>query len=155
MANLYEIDREIMSCVDAETGEIIDPERLENLFMERNQKIENVTLWIKNLLSDAQAYKAEKEAFAEREQAALKKAEQLKEWLSKALEGQKFSTGKCAVSFRRSERVEILDETIIPKKYLTKTVSFKPDKTAIKALLKSGQKVKGCCLAEKLNAQIK
>lgn len=155
MANLYQIDQAIIDCVDAETGEIIDPEQLENLYMERSQKIENVTLWIKNLESDALAYKAEKNAFAEREAAALKKAEQLKEWLAKALDGQKFSTGKCAVSFRRSERVEILDESVVPKKYMTKTVAFKPDKAAIKELLKSGQKVKGCCLAEKYNAQIK
>ena len=155
MANLYQIDQAIIDCVDAETGEIIDPEQLENLYMERTQKIEGVTLWIKNLESDALAYKAEKNAFAEREAAALKKAEQLKEWLAKALDGQKFSTGKCAVSFRRSERVEILDEGVVPKKYLTKTVTFKPDKTAIKELLKSGQKVRGCCLAEKYNAQIK
>lgn len=155
MANLYQIDQAIIDCVDAETGEIIDPERLENLYMERTQKIEGVTLWIKNLESDALAYKAEKNAFAEREAAALKKAEQLKEWLAKALDGQKFSTGKCAVSFRRSERVEVLDADIVPKKYLTKTIIFKPDKAAIKELLKSGQKVKGCCLTEKYNAQIK
>ena len=35
MANLYDINSEILSCIDAETGEIIDVERLQALQMER------------------------------------------------------------------------------------------------------------------------
>ena len=42
--NLYEIEKEIMSCVDMETGEIIDCEKLDALTMERYQKIENIAL---------------------------------------------------------------------------------------------------------------
>ena len=155
MANLYEIDQGILGCIDLETGEVIDPELLESLQMERDLKLEGVACWIKNLLSDADAIKAEKEALADREARCRNKAESLKKWLAKALEGQKFSTAKCAVSFRRSEKVEILDENIIPKKYLTKTVTVKPDKAAIKALLKDGKTVKGCCLIENQNIQIK
>ena len=77
MASLYEIDKSILGCIDQETGEMIDPDRLEALFMERNQKIENVALWIKNLQSDALAFKAEKEAFAARQKAAEAKVESL------------------------------------------------------------------------------
>jgi hypothetical protein len=155
MASLYEIDQSILACIDQETGELIDPERLESLFMERNQKIENVALWIKNLQSDALAFKAEKEAFAEREKAATKKAEQLKEWLAQVLDGQKFSTGRCAVSFRRSEKVEVLDEDSIPRAYMVETVSYKPDKQLIKEVLKDGQNINGCRLVENLNTQIR
>ena len=125
MANLYEIDQGILECIDLETGEVIDPDRLESLQMERDQKIENVACWIKNLLSDAEAIKAEKEALAKRQVAALAKAEQLKQWLTNALEGQKFSTARCAVSFRRSEKVEVLDEDSIPRAYMVETVSYK------------------------------
>ena len=155
MANLYEIDQGILECIDLETGEVIDPDRLENLQMERSQKIENVCLWVKNLLSDAEAIKAEKDALAEREAKCRKKAEQLKEWLGKALEGQKFSTARCAVSFRRSEKVEVLDENIIPRAYMVETVSYKPDKQLIKEVLKDGQKINGCRLVENQNVQIK
>lgn len=155
MASLYEIDQSILACIDQETGELIDPERLESLFMERNQKIENVALWIKNLQSDALAYKAEKEAFADREKAATKKAEQLKEWLAKVLEGQKFITSRCAVSFRKSTRLEVTDPDSIPKELMVETVTTKPDANAIKALLKEGREVSGCCLVENLNTQIK
>ena len=155
MANLYEIDQGILECIDLETGEVIDPERLCDLQMERSQKIENVVLWIKNLESDAVAFKAEKDAFAYREAAAKKKVEGLKKWLSTALEGQKFSTDRCAVSFRKSVQVDIQDEAIIPQDLMVQTVTFKPDKNAIKELLKNGQQVSGCCLVENMNPQIK
>ena len=155
MANLYEIDQAILECLDLETGEVIDPERLESLHMERSQKIENVVLWIKNLESDAIAFKAEKDAFAKREKAATNKAEQLKKYLTKALDGQKFSTDRCAVSFRRSEQVMILDEKMIPLEMMVPKMTFSPDKAAIKELLKDGKEVCGCCLVENLNPQIK
>lgn len=155
MASLYEIDRSILECIDLETGEVIDAERLENLQMEKSQKIENIALWIKNLQSDALAFKAEKDSFAERERAATKKAEQLKAWLAQVLEGQKFSTGRCAVSFRKSTKLEVLDEESIPKELMVETVTVKPDANAIKALLKEGQEVSGCRLVENLNTQIK
>lgn len=155
MANLYEIDQTILGCLDLETGEVIDPERLESLHMERSQKIENIVLWIKNLESDALAFKAEKDAFAKREKAATNKAEQLKKYLTDALDGQKFSTDRCAVSFRRSEQVMILDEKMVPLDVMIPEVSFKPDKAAIKELLKNGTEVCGCCLVENLNPQIR
>ena len=65
MANLYEIDTQITECFDADTGELLDAEKLENLMIEKENKLENVALWIKNLKADAAMYKAEKTAFAE------------------------------------------------------------------------------------------
>ena len=58
MASLYEIDQAIMACLDFETGEILDADRLNALQMERQDKVESVVLWIKNLAADAIAYKA-------------------------------------------------------------------------------------------------
>lgn len=153
--NLYEIDQGILECIDLETGEVIDPDRLENLQMERNLKIENVVLWIKNLLSDAEAIKAEKEALADREAKCRKKADSLKVWLGKALEGQKFSTARCAVSFRKSTKLEVLDADCIPSEFMVKTVTVKPDANAIKDYLKMGHEVSGCRLVENQNVQIK
>lgn len=155
MASIYEINQSILECLDAETGEIIDPERLDSLMMEKDQKIENVVCWIKNLLSDADAIKAEKDALAEREAKCRKKAEDLKNWLTTILEGQKFSTAKCAVSYRKSTKLEILDAESIPKEYLVETVTVKPDANTIKTLLKNGQEISGCILVENQNIQIK
>ena len=155
MASLYEIDRDILACCDLDTGEVIDPELLEQLVMAREQKIEGVALWIKNLQSDALAYKAEKEAFEKREKAALAKVESLKKWLANVLEGEKFTTARCAVSFRKSTKLEVSDPEKLPKALMVETITTKPDAVAIKALLKSGMDVPGCRLVENLNTQIR
>lgn len=162
MATLWQIDEEIMACIDQETGEIIDGERLDALQMERKTKLENVALWVKNLEADAVAFKAEKQAFEAREKAALNKAKGLKEWLGKALQGAKFTTEKCAVSFRKSEAVEIADEGVFAV-WASETghndlLTFKAptvNKTAVKAALKSGLEIPGAAVAERLNINIK
>lgn len=154
MANLYEINEAILNCVDIETGEIIDAECLEALEMERTAKIENIVLWVKNLLAEAAAYKAEKEAFAEREKQAAAKAERLKMYLTAALGGERFTTEKCAVSFRKSKSVEV-DETQLPKEWCTEKITYTPNKIAIKKAIGAGEKVPGARLMEWLNIQIK
>lgn len=153
MASLYEINQSIMACIDPETGEVLDFDALAALQMEKDQKIENVACWVKNLMAEAAAYKAEKTAFAEREEQAVKKAESLKKWLADALAGQKFSSAKCAVSFRHSETVQVDDASIIPDDMMR--IKAEPNKTAIKAALKAGQEVQGCTLVQNLSTQIK
>lgn len=155
MATLYEIDQEIMSCIDMESGEILDQERLDALQMARADKVEAVALWIKNLTADANAYKAEKDAFAEREKKALARIEQLKKWLAMACDGQKFNTWRCAVNFRKSERVDIADESKIPQELLTCKTMIAPDKAAIKEALKAGEIIEGCTLVTHYNPIIK
>lgn len=152
---LYQIDQEIQNCVDPETGEIINQEALDELNIEREQKIEAVALWIKNLDADALAFEAEKKAFESRQKAAEKKAEQLRKWITIKLDGQKFTTHKCAVSFRASEKVEIKDKGAIPKEYMAETVKYEPDKILIREAIKSGIAVTGAELVKNLNAQIK
>ena len=155
MPNLYEIDQAIMECLDFETGEILDAERLDALQIERASKIEGVACWIKNLSADALAYKAEKEAFAEREKKAMKKVEDLKAWLAGALDGQKFSTWRCAVTFRKSEAVEIADESLLPPELKTEKITYTPNKTAIKEAIKAGEEIPRCKLVERMNPTIK
>lgn len=156
MANLYEIDLAILDCVDPETGEIVEPELLDALLMERTAKIENVALWIKNLESDAVAYKAEEDAFRARRENAQKNAKKLRVWLAQACDGEKFETSRCAVSFRKSEAVEVSDINKVPVEFIrttTKTTES-PDKTAIKEAIKAGRAVDGCALVQKYNAKI-
>lgn len=162
MPSLYEINLEIMNCIDYETGEIIDAERLNALQMERTAKLENVACWIKNLKADAEAYKAEKEAFAAREKAAKNRMESLKSWLAEALQGEKFTTTKAAVSFRKSEAVDIVDEdkfvnwaSVNGRDDLLTYSAPSVNKTAIKAALKNGLETPWATLLEKQNVQIK
>lgn len=151
---LWEIDQGIMACLDAETGEIIDPEMLTALSMEREAKLENVACWIKNLRAEAAAIKTEKDALAKREKAAAKKAEDLENWLVQALGGQAFNTAKCAVGFRKSSRVDVLDKSIIPEAFMKAKTEYSPDKNAIAAAIKAGQEVSGCVLTDYLNISI-
>lgn len=158
---LYEINMEILACVDLESGEIIDFERLEELQMQREEKIEKVALWYKNLLSDADALKAEKTILAEREAAARRKADSIKKWLQEALNGSKLTTPKVAIAFRKSESVEIDDEIFagwVQAHDRDDLLTYKdptPNKTAIKAAIKAGENIDGATVVEKNNIQIK
>ena len=156
---LYEIDEAIMACIDAETGEIIDADKLDKLTMERDAKIENVALWIKDLKAEAEALKNEKQALAERQRVAENKAESLKKWLAYALQGEKFKTPKCAISFRKSEAVEVTDEGLnnLMKEH-DELLTYKapePNKTKIKQALKDGLSVAGVQLVQNTSTIIK
>ena len=156
---LYEIDNAILDCIDLETGEVIDTERLDALNMERDAKIENVVLWIKDLMAEAKAIKVEKQKLAERQKIAENKAESLKKWIAYALGGQKFITAKCAVSFRASEGVEVSEEglnnLINGHADLLTYKAPEPNKTAIKQALKDGLTVAGVELVRNTNVIIK
>ena len=154
MATLYEINNLLMECIDLETGEIIDIEKWENACIAREQKLENIALWIKNLESDAVAYANEKQTFAAREKQALAKAESLKKLLSNVLQGTKFETAKCSVMFRKSTAVEVNEDTL-PMEWYTEKRTLVPDKTLIKNALKAGQQINGARLVEHNNIQIK
>lgn len=152
--NLFEIENEIMNCWDQETGEILDSDRLDQLEMERDTKIENIALYIKNLTADAEALKAEKQSFAERQKAAENKVESLKKYLATYLAGQKFSTPRVAISFRKTSSVNVTDMTAIPKEYL-KFADPTVDKNAIKAAIKAGTSVAGAEIVEGKSMSIK
>ena len=81
MATLYELADALRGFdldIDEDTGEITNLDDLDAIEMEFRDKVENVALMIKNFLSDAEAYKREKESFAKKEQIAKNKAERLK-----------------------------------------------------------------------------
>ncbi len=155
MANLYEINAEIAACIDPETGEIIDVERLMSLQMDFNTKIGNIARWIKNLRSDAEAYKKEKEVFTKREKQARVQEEQLKNLLKDTLQGGSFKDNQVEITFRKSTQVQVEDENQIPQQFLRMKVEREPDKAKIAAALKAGEEVSGCTLVQNKTIQIK
>lgn len=154
MATLYEIHAQIEECVDMETGEIIDQERLDKLDMEWTDKIENIALWYKNLLSDADQYKIEKDNFAKKEKSARNKAGSIKNYLDNVLQGDRLKTAKVNITYRKSESVEIEDIAKVDDDYL-KYSEPTADKMKIKKSLKEGIDIKGARLVENQNIQIK
>ena len=151
---LYEIDEAILNCIDLETGEIIDTEQLDKLTMEREAKLENIACWIKELKAEAEALKAEKMAFAKRQQVAENKMESLKKYLAYVLDGQAFKTTRASVTFRKSQSVEIADIYKLDESYL-RYKEPEADKTAIKEAIKAGQTVAGATLVENTSVIIK
>lgn len=162
MRSLYEIDATIMSLVDLETGEILDYEAFAALKMEREQKLENMALWYKDLVAEAAMIKAEEANLAARRKACESKAERLKTYLSELLAGDKFKTPRVACSFRASKSLVIQNEEEFIRtmeqgqhyEYLTYKAPT-VNKTAITNAIKSGQTVEGAELVEKNNISIK
>lgn len=154
MSSLYEINEQLLNLTDSETGEITDWSAFEALQLARDEKIENIALYHKNLLAEAAALKAEEKSFAERRKRAENKAESLKRYLDSALQGQKFNTTKVAISYRKSTSVEV-DETKLPASYLQEVVTYKIDKRDIGEKLKAGETIEGATLITKDNIQIK
>ena len=160
---LFEIDARLASCikisddtaVDTETGEVIDIEALEALEMERDAKIENIGIWIKELTANAEAIKVEKLKLAEREKSARNKAESLKGFLTVYLDGKKFETARVAIKFRNVESVSVPDVAMLPAEYIRTKITNEADKTAIKNAIKTGEVVAGAELVKKQSISIK
>lgn len=162
MATLYEINSQIMECIDTETGEILDVERLNALQMERTQKIENVALYIKELKADAEAIKAEAKALTERAKQKEATADRLKQWLTDILDGSAFETAKVKLSFRKSQKINISDEyellSFLEAHGFNDCIKYKQpeiSKTELTKLLKEGQEIPFAVLEASQNLQIK
>lgn len=149
---LYEIDAAIMNCIN-EDGEVIDLDLMNQLQMDRAEKIENVACWIKNLEAESEAIRAEEKNLANRRRVNDNKAETLRKYLEYALDGQKFSTPRVKISYRKSTQVLIPDPEKVPAAWYK--ASYSIDKAGIKEALQNGEKVPGAELGENLNMQIK
>ena len=146
MRALYDIDAAILACVDQETGEILDPEKLDALQMEREQKLEGVALWVKDLKAEAEAVKAEADKLTARKKAVENKIDGLKQWLLYALNGEKLKTARCNVYQTHTQKVVIDDEKALVDMLMTSPFGEKflrvkepeIDKNALKDSMKQG-----------------
>jgi len=156
---LYEIMQEIEGLIDSESGEILDFEKFEQLKIDRDIKIENIALWIKNLEAEAIAVTNERKSLQDREKSLNGKVEKLKEYLIFILQGNKFSTGKVAISYRKSVGLSIADEETFKqlyKKFCEVEEVIKIPKKEIKEFIQKGEfTFEGVELVEKQNLQIK
>lgn len=162
---LYEINQEIEAAIAAmfeevneETGEVKPGtvELLEQLNIERDEKIETLGIYIKNLTAEAAAIKAEEKKLKERRDKKENKIARLKSYLTEQLGGEKWDrSAKVSIAFRTSSPVAIDDESKIPAKFMREKTETSPDLTAIKEAINAGEKVPGAHIEEKKNIQIK
>ena len=165
MKPLYEIDQEILECVDMESGEILDSDRLTALQMDRERKLEGVALWVKDLSYEAQMIKEEADKLTARKKALDNKITGLKNWLLYALAGEKLKTPRCSVYQTHSQRVAIVgDEKDLiawlernaedPRDYIRyKEPELRKDE--IKKALKDGKEIEYARLEEMESVVIK
>ena len=163
MRALYDINQDILDCVDLETGEILDTEKLDALQMEREAKLEGVALWVKDLKAEADAVKAEADKLNARKKALDNKIDSIKTWLLMALGGEKLKTPRCNVYQTHSQRVAVADEAKLIEFLMTlekpeQLLRFRePElrKDEIKKALKAGYVIPGAELEETESVVIK
>lgn len=164
--SLFDIDSQIREALDAlyssmdEDGCIADGdfERIEALNAERNTKIENIALYYKECVAEADALKAESKKLADRATIAANKAERLKDYLATSMQGAgetEFKSNRVKLSFRSSRSVVVPNVDLLDPRFVTEKVTFAPDKKAIKEAIDGGEIVDGAYIEEKKNIQIK
>lgn len=154
--HIYDLNKQIAALseqewVDPDTGEILDEDvanALNALTLERDEKIENVALWYKDVLAEAEAIKAEENKLASRRRGKERLAESLKRFLDFACAGQKFSSPRVAISFRNvvNGKTVIDDPTLIPMAF--QKVVTEPIKSEISKAIKAGIDVPGAHLED-------
>lgn len=131
---------------DEDTGEVLNGDYLDKLEMDRHVKIENIALFIKSLKAESEMIKAEAKRLEERAKSKINKAAYLEQYLLNNLQGEKFESPRCKISYRKSESVEFLDENVFLKwasdrelnSLLNVKTEIKPNKTEIKKAIKNG-----------------
>lgn len=151
---LYDINQEIIDCIDMETGEIIAPEKLEALQMDKHEKLRNIAFVALNAAADAKAYEEQEKKFSARKKAAKATVEWAKATLARELGGEKMKEPEFTISYRKSEVVEIANLNAVPDEFLAPQPP-KVDKVGLKKAVKGGAVIDGVTIVEKQNIQIK
>lgn len=162
--NLYQINEQIENfefVFDEETGEVMNMGMLDELKLAREDKIENIALYIKNLKSFNEALDNEIKTLQERKKAKQSKIENLSKYLENILKGEKFERTNCIISFRKSTSVKVEDEFIEYAKQHGLVSLYKietkesANKANIKKFIKENKELPFVEIVEKKNIQIK
>ena len=160
--NLYEINRDlqnmILSAIDAD-GVIQEgfEADIDELFKAKEEKLLNCAKYIKNEMAFVKMLKEEEDALKTRRKAIENRIEWMKKYvLSNVEAGEKVQDSQATISTRKSESVEILNETLIPKELCSHIPeSWKVDKMAVKKAIKAGNEIEGVKVVQNLNLTIK
>ena len=156
---LYEMNAATRQLYELLQNEEIDEQTfndtLESIGVEH--KIDSYCEVIRQMQADIEMLDTEIERLEKRKKPLVNSIDRMKKALTDHLffRGEKkMSTVRFTVRLTSSERVQVVNENIIPKKYWVKQ-DPKLDKASIRELLKSGQKVKGCELIKNTGVVIK
>jgi hypothetical protein len=173
MSNLYQIQTEYRDLMAEMEGILADPNP-DTLDADMDYLNKKMAINAAEFQCKAEAYAAvirEKEARAEalREEAhrmaqLAKQEDSISEYLKTRLANamteqgiEKAALPRFSLSFRKSQAVEIRDQSVLPEEYLRikPAPAPEPDKTALKKALSQGQIIPGAALVTRQNLQIK
>ena len=164
---LYEIANDYLALMQAidndELPEEAISDTLEAIKGEVEDKADNIACLLKNIEADITAFITEEKRLAERRKTKERAYERLKQYLSNTLQSlsiDKVETARNKITFRRSEAVELDEETFIKwaqdnRDDLLTYSAPKANKTEIKKALKGGAEIVGAQLVSNQNIQIK
>lgn len=156
---IYDIDSAIAALVDPETGELGDYEAFQRLQLARKAKIENLALLYKETRATAEAIKAEADRLIQRRRVLEHNMRRMQEYLALVLDGEKFSSPRCTVSYRWSEGTEtdpeFIDWAREHRPELLMEQQPKIDTQQLKRELKDGLVCDHARLVERQNVQVR
>lgn len=163
---LYEIENDYLSLLEAiENGEVPEEgiaDTLEAVKGEIEAKADNIACLLKTLNAEIVAINAEELKLRERRRVKEAAHDRLKAYLSDSLQRlgiDKIETARNAISFRKSEAVEIpdgfVDWAVKNRDDLVTYGKPKANLTEIKKILKDGGVIEGAQLVVRQNIQIK
>jgi hypothetical protein len=139
-------------------GDITDfplNDELDRLEGERNEKLLNLAVWVKDLKGQAEAWNKEIKRLQAGQKALINKSERIKEFIDYNLQkGEKLSDVRASLSYRKSTQV-VLDVQPEDLPAGLKKISLTVDKTAIKEYLKTHPDCKLAHMQENHSLQIK
>lgn len=147
---LYEISAEVETlldeCTDLEQVPEQIQQRLEELSIDFDTKVESLAAWIKGMEADAEAIKAEEERLHARRKAIENSCSWFRNYIALHTgSGYKLKTARFTIFSQTRESVEIPEnfdlKALAEAGFATVVTTYKPNKTAIKDALKASQGV--------------
>lgn len=161
MAKLYEITNEYQTLCDMslETDEDVRAflDLMNGVKAEFDTKAENLVKLIRNIESEADAYKAEADALMKRARVEQNRADRIKDYLERefrAIGGGKRTVGLFTLAIQKNPpALDIVNEKAVPEEYCI--YERKIDKSKLKDALKDGAEIIGVSLVQRDSMRIK
>ena len=164
MTSLFALTADFRAQADKLADMDLPPEvladTLESLTGDVEAKSQNVAMFALGLESLADSIKAHRESQKAREDALRKRAEALRDYITRSMDAcgiSKIEGPGVALTFRKSSAVVINEPGLIPSEYMVtpEPPPPAPSKTLIGAALKAGREVPGAHIEHRKSLQIK
>ena len=140
--------------VDEETGEVlIDLDELKELYKQGDDIAEEVALVYKEADYNDIMLTEEIRRLTKRRASVRNMKDKAHDLVEEWLNGKDMETSRVKIKHRKTERVEVTDESQIPAEYIR--VKTEPDKAGLKKALKAGAEIDGAELVSDVSMSIK